>query len=156
MPKYRIIDHGPLFSETCIQPYVGTYLCEVIHRARENGVPPSVNSQQDYDDDAEAEGDNLSPHDQVDPNCDIKTDRFSVAEHMAMDHARAAAQQFQAMRDAQTSAAASAAVNTPAEGGTPSADSTPSPAGAPEQIPSVIMAPGQPSHGAKAGWAVNN
>lgn len=79
----------------------GIWLSDMISRASEQGVKPDMLSPDSYDDDES------DPTD-VDPNFNIKTDRFALAESMSREHARIAANMINESSSASVGAAASA------------------------------------------------
>lgn len=101
----------------------GVYLSDMIARASEFGVQPNMMSPDSYDeDDSEAY--------EVDPNFDIRTDRFSLAEAHAREHARQAAAMINEDSRAAVGASASSQSLPQVDQGSPNGDPTP-PATAP-------------------------
>ncbi|UPW40935.1 hypothetical protein [Sigmofec virus UA08Rod_6079] len=82
MKKYTIPSYD-YPDEMSLPLYPGESLADVIEKALLNGVPGDLGSPVDYDDEDSSEF-------AVDPYCDIRTDRFLLAE--LAEHGRQAAQ----------------------------------------------------------------
>lgn len=112
--KARFVPNNTTFGYTPSTP--GVYLCDVIARSIENGVPLEASAPVTYDDDESFV---------VDPSADIRSDRFAIAEKAQADFERAAARR---MTDAASSVTPEAALDAPSLDSTTSTstDSAPS------------------------------
>lgn len=81
MPKYIEMPEINSHEDMALETYPGELLSDTIARAMDNGVSPEMGAPVIYDEDEEYG---------IDPDCDIRTDRFLIAE-MA-EHQRSAAE----------------------------------------------------------------
>lgn len=125
MPKYKKMP--PLYPvpDTGIVLRPGERLADKILRSTLQGVSPEMSSTLEYDSDDSTAFD-------VDPNSDIRTDRFALAEHMSVTHARRAAASVNSAADV---SAGLVAERVSSDGSDPALPSAPSNAADTSPIP---------------------
>lgn len=72
--------------------YPGEYVSDRLFRALTEGVSPEMTHDPEYDDAPGIDTENETSVYEVDVSTDIRTDRFALAESMALAHERRAAQ----------------------------------------------------------------